>query len=156
MISITPDPLAPGQLFDAFLAGLKRDGLHDVGATVIFTGRARQTEQRKAIDYLYLEHYPGMSERVMTRAAISAKEQFGLAAVSVIHRVGKITPGEVIIVLLAAAPHRRAAFAGAQWLMDWLKAEAPFWKYARTKEGEKIWIAAKEADRTPPANDCPA
>src|ERR1700750_902151 len=100
----------------------------DVGAVVTFSGICRGTEKDEPIAALTLEHYPGMAEAEIQRHADEAMSRWPLTGLTVIHRVGRITPGENIVVVLAASQHRQAAFQAAEFLMDYLKANAPFWK----------------------------
>lgn len=120
-------------------------GRTDIGAVVSFSGLCRDDGGRLAS--LELEHYPGMAERAITSIAEQAVKRFSLNAITAIHRYGRIAPGGNIVLVLAAAPHRRAAFEGAEFLMDYLKTEAPFWKKEHLKDGTSgDWISAKDAD----------
>lgn len=115
------------------------------GAVVAFTGLCRDEGGRLAA--LELEHYPGMAEAEISRICRQAVERFSLIAITAIHRVGKIAPGGNIVLVIAAAPHRHAAFDGASFVMDYLKTSAPFWKkehFADEREGG--WVDAKESD----------
>jgi molybdopterin synthase catalytic subunit len=120
-------------------------GRTDIGAIVSFTGLCRG-EQGK-LSALELEHYPGMAETEMRRIADLAIERFSLLGATAIHRYGKIEPGRNIVLVIAAAPHRQAAFDGANFIMDFLKTSAPFWKKEHAADGSAgDWIAAKDAD----------
>ncbi|NTF41513.1 molybdenum cofactor biosynthesis protein MoaE [Rhizobium rhizogenes] len=122
-------------------------GRLDVGAVVTFSGLCR--DDGGTLGALELEHYPGMAEAEITRIANLAIERFGLLGLTAIHRYGKIVPGENIVLVIAAAPHRQAAFDGANFVMDFLKTSAPFWKKEHAKEGKAgDWISAKDADDT--------
>ena len=117
----------------------------DVGALVTFTGLCRADENGQPIAALTLEHYPGMAEAEIARHVETAMSRWPLTGVSVIHRVGRITPGENIVLVLTASEHRQAAFAGAEFLMDYLKANAPFWK--REENGNSTtWVEARHHD----------
>jgi molybdopterin synthase catalytic subunit len=120
-------------------------GRSDIGAVVTFTGVCRGTENGEAIAALTLEHYPGMAESEIERHIAEAIVRWPLMGVTVIHRYGRIQPGENIVLVVTASSHREAAFAAAEFLMDYLKTRAPFWKQVE-KAGEKSWIDAKTID----------
>ena len=120
-------------------------GRSDIGAVVTFTGVCRGTENGESIAALTLEHYPGMAESEIERHIAEAIERWPLMGVTVIHRYGRIEPGENIVLVVTASSHREAAFAAAEFLMDYLKTRAPFWKQVE-KAGEKSWIDAKTID----------
>ncbi|SIQ52362.1 molybdopterin synthase subunit MoaE [Rhizobium sp. RU33A] len=133
------DPAAETQ---ALVAGRK-----DIGALVSFVGLCR--DEAGMLSALELEHYPGMAETEMTRIAELAIERFSLLGLTAIHRFGRIEAGEQIVLVLAAAPHRQAAFDGANFVMDFLKTSAPFWKKEHAQDGTSgDWVAAKDADDT--------
>ncbi|MDI6838445.1 MAG: molybdenum cofactor biosynthesis protein MoaE [Rhizobiaceae bacterium] len=120
-------------------------GRRDIGAVVSFVGLCR--DEAGTLSALELEHYPGMAEAEMRRIAGIAVERFGLMGLAAIHRYGKIAPGENIVLVLAAAPHRQAAFDGAAFMMDYLKTSAPFWKKEHRRDGTAgDWVSAKDAD----------
>lgn len=120
-------------------------GRRDAGAVVTFTGLCRDEGGR--LSALELEHYPGMAEAEIGRICRKAVERFSLLGVTAIHRVGKIAPGENIVLVIALAPHRHAAFDGASFVMDFLKTSAPFWKKEHFADGrEGGWVDAKESD----------
>ncbi len=120
-------------------------GRHDIGAVVTFSGLCR--DEQGALSALELEHYPGMAEAEMTRIASLALERFSLLGLTAVHRYGKIMPGENIVLVIAAAPHRQAAFDGANFVMDFLKTSAPFWKKEHAVDGSaRDWVSAKDAD----------
>lgn len=116
------------------------------GALVSFTGLCRDEGGR--LEALELEHYPGMAEKALTRIGMEAMRRFSLAGLTVIHRHGVIAPGENIVLVIAAASHRQAAFDGASFTMDYLKTEAPFWKKEHPRQGEGNWVEAKASDDT--------
>jgi molybdopterin synthase catalytic subunit len=120
-------------------------GRTDIGALVTFTGICRGAESGEPIAALNLEHYPGMAEAEIVRHVEEAKTRWPLLGVTVIHRFGRITPGENIVLVVTASSHRQAAFAAAEFLMDYLKARAPFWKQVEGKSG-KTWVEAKDTD----------
>jgi molybdopterin synthase catalytic subunit len=117
----------------------------DVGALVTFTGICRGAESGEPIAALTLEHYPGMAEAEIARHVEEAKTRWPLLGVAVIHRYGRIAPGENIVLVVTASSHREAAFAAAEFLMDYLKTRAPFWKLVEGKNGT-TWVEAKDAD----------
>jgi molybdopterin synthase catalytic subunit len=120
-------------------------GRTDVGAVVSFSGICRGDEGGDAIAALTLEHYPGMAEAEIARHVETAMSRWPLTGLSVIHRVGRITPGENIVLVLAASRHRQAAFQAAEFLMDYLKASAPFWKREEKPTGTS-WVEARHHD----------
>ncbi len=120
-------------------------GRSDIGAVVSFTGICRGAEGSEPIAALTLEHYPGMAEAEIARHVEEARKRWPLIGVTVVHRYGRITPGENIVLVVTASSHREAAFAAAEFLMDYLKTRAPFWKLVEAA-GEKSWVAAKDAD----------
>src|SRR6185437_1557711 len=122
-------------------------GRNDVGALVTFTGICRGDEAGEPIAALTLEHYPGMAEAEIERHVQEALGRWPLTGVTVIHRHGRIQPGEDIVLVVAASSHREAAFAAAEFLMDFLKTRAPFWKQVE-KSGGKTWVDAKATDDT--------
>ena len=113
------------------------------GAVVSFTGVVR--DDTGNLDHMFIEHYPGMTQAALQKFADQATETFGLEKVLVIHRYGQLQPGEAIMMVATAARHRKDAFAGADYLMDYLKSRAPFWKKELSK-GSAIWVAAKAQD----------
>jgi molybdopterin synthase catalytic subunit len=117
----------------------------DVGALVTFTGICRGDEAGEPIAALTLEHYAGMAEAEIERHVQEAKERWPLLGVTVIHRYGRMAPGEDIVLVVTTSSHREAAFAAAEFLMDYLKTRAPFWKQVE-KAGEKTWVEAKATD----------
>jgi molybdopterin synthase catalytic subunit len=120
-------------------------GRTDIGAVVTFTGLCRADENGKPIAVLTLEHYPGMAEAEIARHVEEANARWPLLGVTVVHRYGRIEPGEVIVVVATASSHREAAFAAASFLMDYLKTRAPFWKQVESIQG-KTWVEAKATD----------
>jgi molybdopterin synthase catalytic subunit len=120
-------------------------GRTDVGAVVTFTGICRGTEAGEPIAALTLEHYAGMAEAEIARHVEAANARWPLLGVTVIHRYGRIPPGENIVLVVAAAAHRQDAFAAAKFLMDYLKTRAPFWK-REERAGDARWVEAREAD----------
>src|SRR5579863_5452169 len=120
-------------------------GRTDIGAVVSFSGICRGSEDGEAIAALTLEHYPEMAEAEIMRHAETAMSRWPLNGLTVIHRVGRIRLGENIVLVLTASQHRQAAFAAAEFLMDYLKANAPFWKRVDGAEGAS-WVEARDHD----------
>jgi molybdopterin synthase catalytic subunit len=120
-------------------------GRTDVGAVVSFTGVCRGNEKGEPIAALTLEHYPDMAETEISRHADEAMARWPLVGVTVIHRIGRIAPGENIVLVVTASQHRQAAFQAAEFLMDYLKSNAPFWKREESAKGSS-WIEAREQD----------
>jgi molybdopterin synthase catalytic subunit len=120
-------------------------GRTDVGAVVTFTGICRADERGSPIAALTLEHYPGMAEAEIARHVEEACIRWPLLGATVIHRHGRLKPGEDIVLVATASSHRQAAFAAAEFLMDYLKTRAPFWKQVETADGT-AWVDAKAAD----------
>ena len=120
----------------------------DAGAIVTFTGLVRERYERgdgDAIETLTLEHYPGMTEKSLERIVGQAEARWALLAVRIIHRVGTLHPQDQIVLVGTASRHREDAFAAAQYLMDYLKSDAPFWKKQATSTGSH-WVQARSSD----------
>jgi molybdopterin synthase catalytic subunit len=132
------------QHFDiaAEIAALSR--LPGVGAVVTFTGVCRDEDGRLVA--LTLQHYPGMAEAEIDRIADEAEARWPLLGLTVIHRSGRMVPGDPIVLVATASAHRQAAFAAADFLMDFLKTSAPFWKKEELREGHGGWVEAKASD----------
>jgi molybdopterin synthase catalytic subunit len=120
-------------------------GRTDIGAVVTFSGICRGAEGGEPIAALTLEHYPGMAEAEIARHAETAASRWPLTGVTVIHRVGRIKPGESIVMVVTSSAHRHAAFEAAEFLMDYLKAHAPFWKREEGAAGTN-WVDARDHD----------
>ncbi|KGJ05576.1 molybdopterin synthase catalytic subunit [Paracoccus halophilus] len=130
---------------DAFDIGEElRDFGAGAGAIVSFSGLVRAEGGRLVA--LEIEHYPGMTEKAMTAYGEAAAERFGLRDWRIIHRHGRLEAGETIMMVATAARHRRAAFDGAEYLMDWLKSRAPFWKREIGPAGPGAWVEARAED----------
>ncbi|OAF16233.1 molybdenum cofactor biosynthesis protein MoaE [Bradyrhizobium neotropicale] len=126
------------------IAGLTK-GRTDIGAVVSFSGICRGDEDSARISALTLEHYPGMAEEEIGRHVDEATSRWPLDGVTIIHRVGRITPGENIVLVVTASQHRQAAFEAAEFLMDYLKTSAPFWKKEESAAGTG-WVEAHARD----------
>ena len=120
-------------------------GRTDIGAVVTFSGICRGAEGGETIAALTLEHYPGMAEAEIARHAEAAASRWPLTGLTVVHRVGRIQPGENIVLVVTSSAHRHAAFEAAEFLMDYLKAHAPFWKCEEGASGTN-WVDAREHD----------
>ncbi|HTY67730.1 MAG TPA: molybdenum cofactor biosynthesis protein MoaE [Alphaproteobacteria bacterium] len=120
-------------------------GKHDIGGVVSFIGLVRDLAGGASIKAMTLEHYPGMTETQLAEIEAEANRRWPLSASLIIHRYGRLEPGERIVLVLAASPHREAAFEACHFLIDWLKTKAPFWKLEDTDKGEK-WVAADARD----------
>jgi len=143
---MTPTVRLQREPFDAAAEAAKlAHGRDDIGALITFTGICRGTENGEPIAALTLEHYPDMAEAEIARHVAEAAARWPLLGVTVIHRYGRIKPGEDIVLVVTASSHREAAFAAAEFLMDYLKTRAPFWKQVETASG-KTWVNAKTAD----------
>lgn len=121
------------------------EGRTDIGGLVTFTGLVREMSADDSIRSMTLEHYPGMTEKSLADIEAEARQRWPLQDSLIIHRYGKLEPGDRIVLVITASEHREAAFEAARFLMDWLKTKAPFWKL---EEGTKAahWVEAKAAD----------
>ncbi|MDW3222830.1 MAG: molybdenum cofactor biosynthesis protein MoaE [Paracoccaceae bacterium] len=138
-ISVQEAPFDPGQEATAFAAGRS-----DIGAVVTFTGVVRDTGEQ-TLNAMEIEHYPGMTEAALREIATQAERRWSLGDVLVIHRYGHLKPAEMIMMVATAARHRKDAFEAAEFLMDYLKSRAPFWKREVTDEGAS-WVDARSED----------
>jgi molybdopterin synthase catalytic subunit len=141
MIRVQHDDFDTGAEIRALTAG--RD---DIGAIVTFTGTVRGGAGDKAIAAMTLEHYPGMTERELERIEAEAVSRWALDACLIVHRHGRLLPGDNIVLVITASARRQAAFDAAQFLMDYLKTSAPFWKKEEMAEGAERWVEARAAD----------
>ena len=128
----------------AEIAALTAGG--DAGAVVTFTGIVRAGEGGDRITAMTLEHYPGMTESALAEVEAEACRRWPLDASLIIHRHGRLVPGDNIVLVITASAHREAAFEAARFLMDYLKTEAPFWKREERASGETRWVEAKDSD----------
>jgi molybdopterin synthase catalytic subunit len=136
-VAVHPPPSTWGPRWRPFTAGVT-----GAGAVVTFTGIVRDDGGLTAME---IEHYPGMTEKAISAITGEAVARWKLADALVIHRHGPLNPGEAIMMVATAAPHRADAFAAAEFLMDYLKSRAPFWK-KESRDGGETWVAAKDAD----------
>jgi len=134
------------QEFDAgkVIAALHADNA-TVGAVATFIGLVRDRNDDQGIHGMVLEHYPGMTEQALAKIVAAAEARWDLLDVTVIHRVGRLAPGAPIVLVAVASMHRGAAFAACEYIMDFLKTRAPFWKKETTAEGER-WVSARDSD----------
>ena len=134
---------------DAFDLGVEvdamRQGRTDIGAIASFVGLARDLNEGSGVAAMTLEHYPGMTEKALAALVDEAKRRWTLLDVTVIHRVGRLLPGDPIVLVAVAGSHRGEAFAACEFIMDFLKTQAPFWKKEETPQGER-WVDARASD----------
>ncbi len=121
-------------------------GRTGIGAVVTFTGTVRGEAGSGGIASMELEHYPGMTEAELTRVEAEAFARWPLAASLIVHRIGVLRPGDNIVLVVTASAHRQAAFEAAEFLMDYLKTRAPFWKKETGADGAGHWVDARESD----------
>lgn len=134
---------------EAFDLGREVDALRagrlDIGAVASFVGYARDINDGSGVTAMTLEHYPGMTEKALATLVDEANTRWSLIDTTVIHRVGRLLPGDPIVLVAVASRHRSDAFAACEYLMDFLKTRAPFWKKEETPDGER-WVDARESD----------
>jgi len=123
------------------------EGKHDIGAVCTFLGLVRDLPDSDGLKSMTLEHYPGMTEKELGKIEEEARERWPLSDCLIIHRYGTLSPGDQIVMVATASPHRQAAFESCEFLMDFLKTRAPFWKKEDTGGGEK-WVEARKTDDT--------
>ncbi len=121
-------------------------GRIDIGGIGSFVGVVRDTASGRRIASMTLEHYPGMTENALAEIADGAMQRWELQGCTLVHRVGELQPGEMIVLVLTASPHRNAALEACAYLIDWLKTRAPFWKKERFEDGSEAWVDARESD----------
>jgi molybdopterin synthase catalytic subunit len=119
----------------------------DIGAVAAFVGQVRDVNNGNAVAAMTLEHYPGMTEKSLQAIVDNAKSRWDIHDVLVIHRIGELRPTDQIVLVVVAGSHRGEAFAACEFIMDYLKTEAPFWKKENTPQGEH-WVDARESDDT--------
>jgi molybdopterin synthase catalytic subunit len=122
-----------------------REGRTDIGAIASFVGLARDMNDGSGVAAMTLEHYPGMTEKALGALVDEARSRWALLDVTVIHRVGRLLPGDPIVLVVVASSHRGEAFAACEFIMDYLKTQAPFWKKEETPQGER-WVDARASD----------
>jgi molybdopterin synthase catalytic subunit len=122
-----------------------RHGNPKIGAVACFIGLVRDVSENAAVSEMTLEHYPGMTEKALTEIVDEAKRRWDIVDALVIHRVGRLHPTDQIVLVATASAHRGEAFAACEFIMDYLKTQAPFWKKEQTPEGAR-WVDARESD----------
>ena len=134
---------------EAFDLGAEVDAMSrdrtDIGAIASFVGLARDMNEGSGVAAMTLEHYPGMTEKALAALVEDAASRWILLDATVIHRVGRLLPGDPIVLVAVASQHRGEAFAACEFIMDYLKTRAPFWKKEETAEGER-WVEARASD----------
>lgn len=120
-------------------------GRRDIGAVASFVGLVRDSNEGTRIDRMTLEHYPGMTERALEDICAEASRRWDVTGMRVIHRVGPLEPGEAIVLVAVASSHRSEAFSACEFIMDYLKTRAPFWKKETTPAGSR-WVEARASD----------
>ncbi len=140
MIRVQREDFDPGQEIAQLTAGN-----HAVGGLAVFVGLVRDLAAEGGLTAMTLEHYPGMTEKMLAGIEAEAQARWPLEASLIIHRYGRLEPGDRIVLVAAASAHRQAAFEACQFLIDWLKTKAPFWKLEETGEGAR-WVEARAGD----------
>ena len=141
MIRVQQEDFDVGAELDALTRGKT-----SIGGLCSFTGVVRDIAGGEAISGMTLEHYPGMTEKMLAAIDDEAHARWPLEASLVVHRYGRLEPGDQIVLIIVASPHRAAAFEACHFLIDWLKTKAPFWKLEETGSGEARWVEARESD----------
>ncbi|MCI8209600.1 molybdenum cofactor biosynthesis protein MoaE [Pseudomonas sp. S25] len=135
---------------ERFDPGFEVNALHaanvGIGAVVSFVGYMRDFNEGREVSGMFLEHYPGMTEKALGKIVLEAEQRWPLLRLEVLHRVGALEPGEPIVFVGVASAHRQAAFEACDFVMDYLKTRAPFWKKENTSEGPK-WVEGRESDK---------
>ncbi len=140
-VCVQTEPFDLGLEYNQFLVGDR-----SAGAVASFVGRVRETNDDQSIKQLELEHYPGMTEKVMHEVLIDAQGRWPLLGARVIHRVGALSPGDNIVLVLTSSAHRHAALDACAFIMDHLKTRATFWKKEQTPEGQR-WVKGRDSDQ---------
>lgn len=139
-VAVQHDDFDIAQLQRALIAGE-----HGEGAIATFTGYVRRQNEQRDVETLFLEHYPGMTERSIKDIMLEAARRWPLLSASTVHRVGELHPGDQIVWVGVSSSHREAAFAATEFIMDYLKTRAPFWKKEGGAQGEQ-WVQSRESD----------
>ena len=143
LVKVQKEQIAVGSLIEKLMDLSEREG--EVGAITTFIGRVRGKEETRQVDELFLEHYPTMTEKKITEIVCNASNKFSINGCIVVHRIGKLVPGELIVFVGVTSRHRKDAFEACSYVMDFLKTEAPFWKKEKGSKGEK-WINSRDTD----------
>ncbi|TWI58434.1 molybdopterin synthase subunit MoaE [Pseudomonas duriflava] len=140
-IQVSAEVFDPGKALNAL-----QDKHTGVGAVVGFVGYVRDFNDGREVGGMFLEHFPGMTEKALAKIAQQAHERWPLLNVNIIHRIGRLEPGEPIVFVGTASAHRQAAFDACAFIMDYLKTQAPFWKKEDTSDGPR-WVEGRDSDR---------
>ncbi|MDA9719262.1 molybdenum cofactor biosynthesis protein MoaE [Betaproteobacteria bacterium] len=143
LVKVQKEQIAVGSLIEQLMNLSERES--EVGAISTFTGRVRGKEETRKVNELFLEHYPTMTEKKIMEIVCNASQKFSINGCIVIHRIGKLVPGELIVFVGVTSRHRKDAFEACSYVMDFLKTEAPFWKKEKGSRGEK-WINSRDTD----------
>ncbi|TCK19424.1 molybdopterin synthase subunit MoaE [Thiogranum longum] len=138
-VVITDQPFDPWQQIQTLQIGGLKGGAADFGATAVFVGTLRDFNEGDAVEGMFLEHYPGMTERYLEKISAEAADRWQLVDTLIVHRVGELRPADPIVLVAVWSAHRKAAFDASRWLMEALKSHAPFWKKEQLKEGSR-WV----------------
>lgn len=141
MINVQAQPFDVGEEHRALLSQRT-----DIGAVVCFTGLVRDFNENPEVQALSLEHYAGMTEQALSSIVAEAEQRWALQGVRLIHRVGRLEPGDPIVLVAVASTHRRNAFEACDFIMDYLKTQAPFWKKEHTSGGH-YWVSERDSDK---------
>lgn len=140
MIRVQAEDFDPGQELTALTKGRT-----DIGGVVTFVGLVRDFAADASIEAMTLEHYPGMTEKMLGKIEAEAQARWPLQSSLIVHRHGRLEPGDRIVLVITASAHRQAAFEANMFLVDWLKTKAPFWKREETPDGDQ-WVEARDSD----------
>ena len=143
LVKVQKDRIAVGGLIEQLMDLSEKEG--EIGAINTFIGRVRGTEEKRQVNELFLEHYPLMTEKKIKEIVCNASKKFSINGCIVVHRIGKLLPGELIVFVGVTSRHRKEAFEACSYVMDFLKTEAPFWKKEKDSKGEK-WIRSRDTD----------
>ena len=143
LVKVQEERIEAGNLIEQLMDLSERGG--EVGAITTFIGRVRGKEKTRQVNELFLEHYPTMTEKKIAEIVSNASKKFLINGCIVVHRIGKLVPGELIVFVGVTSKHRKESFEACSYVMDFLKTEAPFWKKERGSKGEK-WIRSRDTD----------
>ena len=143
LVRVQKERIAVGSFIEQLMDLSEREG--EVGAITTFIGRVRGKEETRQVNELFLEHYPMMTEKKIMEIVCNACKRFPINGCIVVHRVGKLVPGELIVFVGVTSSHRKDAFEACSYVMDFLKTDAPFWKKEKGSKGEK-WIRSRDTD----------
>ena len=143
-VEIREHPFDPWQIVSEYRSTRLASGKS--GASAVFVGTMRDFNEGDEVRTMVLEHYPGMTEKMLRKIEAKANDRWPLEASLIVHRYGRLEPGDQIVLVATASPHRQAAFDSCAFLIDWLKTKAPFWKLEDTQNEGARWVEAKAAD----------